>query len=102
MSARCIHPSRSECCSPIHDEKKAAAPEGDVVAIPLEKGRYGFGRVLRDPFMAFYDLELPQIPDIEQVVSAPVAFTICLMPIRRQRRGRGTALSLNTSCPVTS
>jgi hypothetical protein len=52
---------------------------GDVVAIPLNDGTFGFGRVLREPLVAFYDLRSEQILPIDAVICAPVAFVIWVM-----------------------
>jgi len=53
--------------------------EGDIVAIPLEGGYWGFGRVLRDPLCAFYGLRVEEIPPIEQVVEKEILFKIWVM-----------------------
>jgi hypothetical protein len=52
---------------------------GDVVAIPLGDGTYGFGRVLLEPLMAFYDLKEGNIPDLEKIIAAPTAFVVYVM-----------------------
>lgn len=55
---------------------------GDVVSIPLDDGaRVGFGLVLEDPLMAFFDLSTNtgQEPDVSEVVRSPVAFRIWVM-----------------------
>lgn len=54
---------------------------GDVVAIPLRGGRVGFGIVLREPLVAFFDLmaKEDQLPDIETIVRSPVLFKLWVM-----------------------
>ncbi len=52
---------------------------GDIFAINLGDNSIGFGQVLNDPFMAFFDLKSDSIPDPERVVSSPVAFRICVV-----------------------
>jgi hypothetical protein len=52
---------------------------GNVVAIPLGDGTFAYGRVLREPLFAFYDLRTDQLAEACEVVRAPVAFTIWVM-----------------------
>ena len=52
---------------------------GDVVLIPLRDCHYGFGRVLERAIMAFHDLRLNEVPEIDLIVSAPVLFRIRVM-----------------------
>src|SRR2546430_9116390 len=52
---------------------------GDIVAVPLADGMYGYGRVLSEPLMAFYKLRTPNILASEEVLNAPVAFVIFVM-----------------------
>jgi hypothetical protein len=61
--------------------KKGKVPRkvGDVVAVPLGDGTYGFGRVLQEPLMAFYDLRKNAIPGLQDVLRAPVAFIVYVM-----------------------
>jgi hypothetical protein len=55
--------------------------EGAVIEIPLGDGRRAFGRLLYEPLIEFFDLEVPDTDsiDIERIVRAPVAFTIYAM-----------------------
>jgi len=56
--------------------KKIRRRVGDVLAIPLSDGMYGFGLVLPDPLMAFYDLQCESIPALEMITNSPIAFKI--------------------------
>lgn len=47
---------------------------GDVVAIPLPDGWFGYGRVYRDAAIGVYDLTTPEVVDVSKVVSRPMAF----------------------------
>ena len=60
-------------------KKKVRRRVGDVVAIPLGDGSYGFGRVLRTPLVAFYDLRKSNISELQDVLCAPVAFIVAVM-----------------------
>ncbi len=53
--------------------------QGSVIAIPLPDGSFGYGRLLREPLIAFYDLRSEQILPLEAVLSAPIAFTLFVM-----------------------
>lgn len=59
--------------------KKVRRRLGDVVAIPLDDASYGFGRVLAEPLIAFYDLRSGEIPSLDTIVAAPIAFRVCVM-----------------------
>jgi hypothetical protein len=53
---------------------------GDVVAIPLGSGRFGFGWVLEEPLIAFFDSEgSGSHLDVEQIARRPIAFRIWVM-----------------------
>lgn len=52
--------------------------EGDVVKIQLKNG-WAFGRILREPLIAFYDFKTNEIPRITEIVKHPVAFKIWVM-----------------------
>ena len=59
--------------------RRAKAPlVGDVIELPLD-GAWGYARVLRDPLMAFYALRAEAPLAWEDVVKAPVAFTVWVM-----------------------
>jgi Immunity protein 26 len=60
-------------------KKKIRRGQGDIVAIPLSHGAYGYGRVLREPLIAFYDLRSREILPLEDVLRFPVAFTLPVM-----------------------
>jgi hypothetical protein len=48
--------------------------EGDVVSVKLANGKFSFGRVLKNPLMAFYDLVSDVPTDAAVVIESPVAF----------------------------
>ena len=52
---------------------------GDVLAIPLGDGTYSYGRVIREPLIAFYDLRSEEVPPLKTVLSAPLAFILFVM-----------------------
>lgn len=52
---------------------------GDVFVISLQGGKFAYGRVIRAPMYAFYDLESSEILPIDTIVSAPIAFKLCVM-----------------------
>jgi hypothetical protein len=52
---------------------------GDVAKIGLGDGEWAFGRVLKKPLMAFYNLKAVEPPPIETIVAAPVAFKVWVM-----------------------
>jgi immunity protein 26 of polymorphic toxin system len=53
--------------------------EGDVFAIPLGDGSYGFAQVARTGDYAFFDLQAGVPPPIDEIVSRPVAFRVPLV-----------------------
>ncbi|NML35505.1 immunity 26/phosphotriesterase HocA family protein [Paraburkholderia antibiotica] len=52
---------------------------GDVVMIDLGNESFGYGRVLLEPTMAFYDLRSREMVAAREVVKAPVLFTIWVL-----------------------
>jgi hypothetical protein len=52
---------------------------GDVVKVDLGDGTMGFGRVLSDPLMAFYDLRTNNVPTLDAIVSSTVLFRVWVM-----------------------
>lgn len=53
---------------------------GDIVRISLSDGRFGFGWVIRNPLIAFFDLCLREpSPSVKRVVESPVAFKVWVM-----------------------
>jgi len=49
---------------------------GTFVRIPLADGSFGYGRVLSDPYMAFYDHRTAEpSSDLDEIESKPVLFT---------------------------
>jgi hypothetical protein len=59
--------------------RRAKWREGDVVAIALGDGHWGFARVLKSPLMAFYEVRSREQPPIEDVVRASVLFKVWVM-----------------------
>jgi hypothetical protein len=51
---------------------------GDVVAVPLGDGRFGYGLVLKEPLLAFFDLlsQAGEHPRAEDIVRSRVLFRI--------------------------
>jgi hypothetical protein len=52
---------------------------GDVVKIDLGNGSFGYGRVLPEPLMAFYDLQSHDPVSAPEVVKSPILFSIWVM-----------------------
>jgi hypothetical protein len=64
----------------MHSQGKRVRPRpGDVILIPLRGSLYGFGRVLERAIIAFYDLRLGEVPEIDVILAAPVVFKIRVM-----------------------
>lgn len=55
---------------------KIKRKEGDIFLIELEKGFFSFGRVLKEPLMAFYNYSSDHIIHLEEIISKPIAFII--------------------------
>src|ERR1700749_4026879 len=60
-------------------KKRIRRIEGSVIAIPLSDGTFGYGRLLREPLIAFYNLRSKEILPAEAVLSSPIAFTLLVM-----------------------
>jgi hypothetical protein len=60
-------------------KRKIRPTHGSIVAIPLPDGTYGYGRVLREPLIAFYDLQSSEILPVDAVLPRSVAFTLWVM-----------------------
>ena len=59
---------------------KGYPPEvGDLFEIPLSSGLHGYGRVLRNPLMAFYAIGSKSSLYADDVLNAPIAFKIWVM-----------------------
>jgi hypothetical protein len=54
---------------------------GDVVCVPLRTGRYGFGHVLKEPLIAFFNYEVadPSPNVLAQLAEQPPAFKVWVM-----------------------
>jgi hypothetical protein len=52
---------------------------GDVVKIDLANGTFGYGRVLPEPLMAFYDLRSTEPLTEAEIVASPVLFLVSVM-----------------------
>jgi len=49
---------------------------GTFIRIPLADGSFGYGRMLSDPYIAFYDLRtMDPSTDLDNIESKPVLFT---------------------------
>lgn len=59
--------------------KRVRRKLGDVVKIRLDDASCAFGRVLAEPIIAFYDLKSVEIPALDTIVAAPIAFRVCVM-----------------------
>ena len=57
-------------------KRKKRPVAGEVIAIPLRDGSFGFGRILKDGANAFYDCKAPEILPISQIISQPVLFRL--------------------------
>lgn len=60
-------------------KRKQKRVVGDIVQIELADGSLCFGRVLKSPLMAFYDLNTTKAPPLEEIVNLPVLFKVWLM-----------------------
>lgn len=49
---------------------------GDVIALPLRDGSFGYGRVLKQPEIAFYDLHSLQKLSLDEVVTHSILFKL--------------------------
>ena len=56
--------------------KKVRWVEGSFVKIDLGDGRLCFGRVLRDPLMAFYDICNAIVPSLQEMTKSPILFRV--------------------------
>ncbi|GAB1268388.1 hypothetical protein NBRC116493_16410 [Aurantivibrio infirmus] len=52
---------------------------GDIVKIDLKNGYFAFGRVLKEPLMAFYGFRATATPSVEEIVSKEILFKIWVM-----------------------
>lgn len=52
---------------------------GNVVKVPLEDGRIGYGRILEKPLIAVYDYVSTSETDVETVLSQPVKYILAVM-----------------------
>ena len=59
--------------------KKTRRKLGDVLMIPLGDGSFGYGRVLEEPLVAFYDLRNNKPGALDEIVSKKVAFKVWVM-----------------------
>jgi hypothetical protein len=60
-------------------KKRIRWREGDVVSIDLGDGHLAFGRVLKRPLVAFYDLRAPKPPPINEILQHRVLFKLNVM-----------------------
>lgn len=52
---------------------------GSIFKISFGDGTYGFGRILDNSTVAFYDLKVSKIPDLEDIIQSDVIFKIWVM-----------------------
>lgn len=54
-------------------------PTGTFILVPLADGTFSYGRVVKDPYIAFYDLQTPTpLSDLDAIAAAPVLFTVAV------------------------
>ena len=63
----------------MRNEKKIRRKIGDVIVIRLGDGSYCYGRVLREPMIAVYNLRNNEPLAMEVILAAPVAFVLFVM-----------------------
>lgn len=66
---------------------------GDVVAIPLSGGTYGFAQALDEPELAFFDFRATTQPAPEEIVTHPVAFRLWVVrdgPLNWKKLGKAS------------
>jgi hypothetical protein len=52
---------------------------GDIVEIPFSDGRFGYGRVLSDPLMGFYEIHSSEPIPADRIVQSKILFKIWVM-----------------------
>jgi hypothetical protein len=52
---------------------------GDILAIDLQDGTYGFAKVLQNPLFGFYNLRSSTLPDAIEIIKHPLLFKIWVM-----------------------
>jgi hypothetical protein len=60
-------------------KKRISWKEGSIVAIDLGSGQKSFGRLLKRPLIAFYDIKTTTPPPVEEIVRQPVLFKVWTM-----------------------
>jgi len=60
-------------------KKRIRRIPGDVLVIDLGDGTFGYGRVLDEPLIAFYNLRTEVPFPVEEVVVASIAFVVYVM-----------------------
>lgn len=61
------------------NKKKQKRQKGDVIKIALGDDSYGFGIVLQDPLVGFYDIKAMNTPSIEEIISHKIIFKLWVM-----------------------
>ncbi len=61
------------------DNSRVTRQVGDIVSLKLHDGSFAFGRVLPEPVMAFYDINTPEIPALDEILEASITFKIWVM-----------------------
>lgn len=61
--------------------KRQRRREGDFLAIDLGDGTLAFGRVLKEPLVAFYDLRIRngEMPELQEILARPILWRIWVM-----------------------
>lgn len=60
--------------------KRITKKEGDIFYIKLSDYSYSYGRILKDPYYAFYDLKTDMITnDLQTIIQAKILFKLAVM-----------------------
>lgn len=51
---------------------------GGIIKIPLDDGFYTFGRICEEPLIAFYDIRSRSNHSLDEIISRPILFRICV------------------------
>ena len=60
-------------------KEKQPLKEGNFIQIKINDSYYCFGRVLKEPLIAFYDLKSDKLYDINEISSLPILFKVPVM-----------------------
>lgn len=59
-------------------KRKNRPVAGDVIAIPLLDGSFGFARFLKNESLAFYNCRAPEILLTDEIITQQVLFRLCV------------------------